>query len=365
MFKLHVIQAQYGDSLLLEFGDENSPSFILIDGGPPGVYNNSLRRELVRIMGDHAELEAVIVSHVDIDHIKGILDFLAELQSQKDNGEAYFIKVKQLWLNTFTETIDKSGTYAERLNDIFAIAGANNVMMASSSIALNGVKEGDTLTRYCSFLEIPLNPGAYKETFMAGSKQQDIVFSNLTFCITGPTPENLKELKDEWEAWLAKQEKAISDGLYDILSMSDKSIPNLSSISFVVNSGSKTILFTGDCRGDHLFTGLKTKGLLKNGKYHVNVLKVPHHGSDRNQDLNFFRKITADTYVISANGKHGNPDFETLEWIVKAAHESERSISIIVTNKTESTQRLVESYPPAEFGYTIDFIADGAFSIEV
>ena len=27
----------------------------------------------------------------------------------------------------------------------------------------------------------------------------------------------------------------------------------------------------------------------KNGKFHVDILKVPHHGSDRNTSLNFLR----------------------------------------------------------------------------
>ena len=35
---------------------------------------------------------------------------------------------------------------------------------------------------------------------------------------------------------------------------------------------------------------------------HVDVLKMPHHGSDRNMDRAFLERITADHYVFSGNG---------------------------------------------------------------
>jgi hypothetical protein len=40
---------------------------------------------------------------------------------------------------------------------------------------------------------------------------------------------------------------------------------------------------------------------------HVDILKGPHHGSNRNVERIFFKRITADHYVFSGNGEHGNP----------------------------------------------------------
>jgi len=45
---------------------------------------------------------------------------------------------------------------------------------------------------------------------------------------------------------------------------------------------------------------------------HVDLLMLPHHGSDRTLSKDFFRKVTDDTYFVSANGKNGNPDLATL-----------------------------------------------------
>ena len=37
MFKVHAIQASFGDCLILEYGTAAAPKYVLIDGGPPGA----------------------------------------------------------------------------------------------------------------------------------------------------------------------------------------------------------------------------------------------------------------------------------------------------------------------------------------
>ncbi len=364
MFKLHVIQAEFGDCMLIQYGSEASLKFILIDGGPTGVYENSLRDTLTNIVSS-GELEAAIITHVDIDHIKGILDLLAELKAQKDNNEELFIGIKDCWMNTFSATIDTNNTLANRINSIFSTAAGNGIQMASTAIALNGIKEGNKVTTLCNVLNIPMNSPATQGIMRVGSPNASFNMDNLEFTIVGPTKENLDELKIKWDEWLTERENDMAAGNFNLLSMSDKSVPNLSSIAFLVKSIGRTILFTGDGRGDHLIEGLKKKGLLKNGRMHVDVLKVAHHGSDRNTNRDFFENITADTYVISANGKNGNPDYATLSWIVESAQLTERPIHLVLTNQTASTKKLLKDYAPEESGYSIEFIPENESSIEV
>jgi hypothetical protein len=66
----------------------------------------------------------------------------------------------------------------------------------------------------------------------------------------------------------------------------------------------------------------------KQGKFHVDVLKVPHHGSDRNISSEFFNTVIADYYVISANGGDDNPSIDTLKWIIECGD---------ITNKSKKT----------------------------
>ena len=48
MLKLRVVQAAYGDRLILELGSPAQPKYILIDGGPPDIYQRHLKGELQR-----------------------------------------------------------------------------------------------------------------------------------------------------------------------------------------------------------------------------------------------------------------------------------------------------------------------------
>ncbi|MFD2938547.1 hypothetical protein [Flavobacterium notoginsengisoli] len=360
MLKLHVIQAAFGDALLMEYGTPSK--YILIDGGPRDIFEGSLRPEIDRII-KNGELEALIVSHVDMDHIKGILDLFIELRRQTDAGEPHFIAIKKLWLNSFNKTVDLTQEIETRLEGVQSSSANALVQMKGTQIALMGVKEGFQLTRLAGMLGIPLNTDAHDGVFTVDSSQQDISFGELTFTIVGPTQANLDALRVEWLTWLKKREQEIADGKFNVLSFSDRSIPNLSSLMFLVKDSGKSILFTGDGRGDHLLEGLKMKNLLINDRMHVNIFKVPHHGSDRNSNRMLFENITADTYVISADGKNGNPDIATLIWIVESAKAEERQIRIVVTNETITTKKLIADYPMHQWNYTMDYIEQGKMSI--
>jgi hypothetical protein len=78
------------------------------------------------------------------------------------------------------------------------------------------------------------------------------------------------------------------------------------------------MLLTGDVRGDYIVNGLERAGFLRNGPANLDVVKLQHHGSARNTDRDFFSTVLADHYVISANGKYGNPDPATFDALVAA-----------------------------------------------
>ena len=59
---------------------------------------------------------------------------------------------------------------------------------------------------------------------------------------------------------------------------------------------------------------------------HVDILKVPHHGSDNNVTEGFFRTITADHYVFSGDGEHGNPERNTMEMLFDARAADEFTV---------------------------------------
>ena len=95
----------------------------------------------------------------------------------------------------------------------------------------------------------------------------------------------------------------------------------------------------------------------------VDLLKLPHHGSDRNVNREFFERVTAETYVVSANGKHGNPDLPTLLWLVDAA--AGRRFHLVSTNRPPTIDELVSVRPPASHNYRLTVRPDDAHSVEV
>ena len=365
MFSLHIVQADFGDCLLLEFGAEASRGFILVDGGPPTVFDNALRKVLEhKVKPRGGRLDRIILSHIDSDHIVGLIDLFAELRAQRDDGQPELVSVHGLWHNSFARVLDPDNILGPRLRALLAVAGVETTMDHSAA-SINGIAEGNKLRQYAQILNIPLNADL-PDPITVESASTPVTFRTLTLNVVGPTEANLEALRAEWKEWLDDHEEAIASGNLKIMANADKSVPNLSSICLVAEADGRTILLTGDARSDHVIQGLKAKGLLDaSGRVHFDVLKVPHHGSDRNITKAFFRKVTADSYVLSADGKYGNPDLATLIWLVEAAKEQSRTPDVYVTNTTPSTRKLTEEYPPSEYGYRLRFLPESDASMEI
>ena len=356
MLRFHAIQAKNGDCLVLEYGKTDNPKFMLIDGGPAQVYPNFLKPFLENLSSHGGKLETILTSHVDDDHIHGLLDLLAEIEKQKSNQENPVIEIENLWHNTFEGTLGAGTDIAVKMNEVMSAASQSNNVLVNTDMAINSINQGNKLRRYAKLLKIPINSNFDHGTITVDEYPDSINMENLRLQIVGPTQENLEKLKEEWLEWLEENEDKLAGEDAQLAAYADKSAPNLSSIMILVTNqdNNKTLLLTGDGRGDFLIEGLKMQNLLdENGTFHVDCLKVMHHGSDRNVTPEFFEKLKADNYVISGDGKHGNPEPTTLSWIVKAAHKDKRKIKIYVTNETDGTKDLRRKYPKEEYGYDL------------
>ena len=357
-----MIQAEFGDCLILETPDADGViRYILIDGGPERTYDNHLSGELDAIKQRGGQLDLVVLSHVDGDHIVGLLDLFSELLQRPQ------ISVAQLWFNSFDKAIGHNNTIPIRVSAVFQQAGTQGVRMANTEeVSIQSINQGNKLRIRAQQLNIPINPNVPNGLIKATANPFKLQIGGITLTVVGPTTRNLTELRKEWQKWLDKQEEAIASADIESFAMADESIPNLSSICLLAESNGVRVLLTGDARGDHLLQGLKQTRLLQpDGSIDVDVLKVPHHGSDRNVTLDFFRKVRARKYVISANGKHGNPDYDTLKWIVTAATVQQRPIELILSNHTPIIQQFLDDFPQNENTYQIRFMPPEAHSMVV
>jgi len=342
---LRVVEAQEGDCLLVRHGPPESPRALLCDGGTSKTFDPHLLAAL-EAMGTSI-LDAVILSHTDNDHVLGLLDLFAWLRD-RPQGDRLPLRIEDLWINEFD---GGRGRIEGRLASLLEGLAAQSRSMAAAAASLSGIREGHRLRVLAVQLNVPVNGRTGGKPFLASSAHRFSV-QGLAVRVVGPTRANLDALEEQWLAWLEKQEARVAKGELDLAAMSDRSVPNLSSMQLLVEAEGKAMLLTGDSRGDHLLQALEEAGLLaRDGSLEVDLLKVPHHGSDRNATRRFFERVKARTYVISANGKHGNPDLSVLQWIVES--RAGDHITLVLTNRTPSVDRLEQAFPPVRHGYSL------------
>lgn len=330
-FSLDVRRARKGDCLVLHYGSKTNPGLGLIDGGPSQVYGPHLRPRLEQIRksrklgpNDPLPVDFMMVSHIDDDHINGILELTKELLEAKATKKPLPFKIQSVWHNTFDDIIGNNPK--ELTAAVTAQFGAASLSGEPDTDGLDpdvarvlaSVSQGFRLRDDLRGLKLRINPEFEGKLVIAKKKAKTIdMGKGLKFTVVGPMHDEIAALQKDHDTFLKKKEKA---GTASVLAaFTDSSVANLSSVVVLAEVGKKRMLLTGDARGDKVLEGLELVGLLKNdGKstMHVDVFKGPHHGSDRNADPILFRRVTADHYVFSGNGEHGNPERETLQMLL-------------------------------------------------
>lgn len=385
LFSLEVVQAKHGDCLLLHFGDKNKPGLMLIDGGPSGVYEDFLRPRLMEIKEKNARdgtlrFSMVMVSHMDDDHANGICMLTDELTEAGNDAP---FSIDHLWVNTFDDVIG---------NDQVPVLSALAPSSAAASITALGLpdsgrldhenvaviastSQGRQLRDNAKKLGIPINvpfkpiPKS-KVILVRGDTTQSVVpLQGLKITVVSPDHGRLEKLQAQWDKDLKKlAETGDRRILTAALASPDTSPFNLSSIACVVEYKQKKILLTGDARSDDVLKGLKANKLLdRHGKLHVDILKIPHHGSIRNMTKEFLERVTADHYVISANGMFNNPDKSFLDLLAETVDAG----TVHLTNHTgkltirKDVDGFIRELKDTGSGLTVEFPASGENSMVI
>src|SRR5690606_34005704 len=90
---ISIFPANNGDSFLIE--TENG-SVILIDGGYVTTYREYIKPKLLELSKANKILSHLIVTHIDGDHISGVIKFIEE------NKQNEIIKVENIWHNSYS-----------------------------------------------------------------------------------------------------------------------------------------------------------------------------------------------------------------------------------------------------------------------
>lgn len=360
LFTLEALPAKHGDSLLLHYGPRDDPELILIDGGPGGVYRRTLRPRLQEIRNRRSadgdgplDIRLAMVSHIDDDHINGLLDLTDELVEQQELGRSLPFRIRTLWHNSFDDIV---GSGAEEMRaavgtETTAAGTASGTLVPQDASVrdrvrhpgaalLASVPQGRDLRGNTDKLGIPRNaPIGRILTGPSGGEPRKVSLSHgLTFRVLCPPRHRVEELQRTWDREL--EERGLADLGARASAYVDDSVFNLASLVVLAEMDGRTMLLTGDARGDDILEGLENAGLLGNGGFHVDILKIPHHGSDRNVETDFFRAVTADHYVVSGDGRHGNPEPAMFEMLFAA-----RPGASLTVHQTYPLEDLDDDYP--------------------
>lgn len=360
LFTLEPLKAFEGDCLLLHWGTKADPKHAVIDGGPGQTYEDFLEPRLKAISAKRKvaplPIELVMVSHVDTDHIIGVKKAYRALKKIVEKNlpasERKF-EFKRLWHNIFNDILGDSldayyksitasfqasvnGEPDPKLVDKLAKAykkhhklngedAAHAAYDVSQILASHG--DGRELRDDQEFLHTQNVTAAINSPFKKNGKptlitapSKAVKIEGLELTVLGPADTEIKALQKDFDKYITEHDLVVEAAV-----AVDKSPTNLSSIVCLATLGGKTILLTGDAQGDLVLAGLKAAKLLTGTKpLKIDVLKVPHHGSDYNASPEFFKKIVADHYVFSCNGKNGNPERQTLQWLVDARKSTDK-----------------------------------------
>lgn len=307
MYKIHLLPASFGDSILVEYGNASRSRYILIDGGP---YNNfeKMISGLKRVAPKLKELELLVITHIDIDHIDGIITLLNQAKPP--------FRIKDIWFNGFKQ------------------------LTKIKSDVLGGL-QGEYLTKLIKKNKLPHNK-AFKggAVYVKDSRKPPVIslLDNFTITLLGPSAEALEKLKPVWkkeidgiltkesieERWTrdTRYRKVIDNilgepsmkELQEATPKGDKSAANLSSIAFIGEFEGKKCLFAGDAPSDELVKTIDPIRMKNNAKQiKLNAWKLAHHGSKGSTLDKLMKKIQCKKIMVSTDGsRYQHPDPECI-----------------------------------------------------
>jgi hypothetical protein len=120
----------------------------------------------------------------------------------------------------------------------------------------------------------------------------------------------------------------------------DRSIPNLASTVLLFRYRGKTFLHTGDSRADLIVEALQLSGLMDvNGRVHVDLLHLPHLGSNNNLTPEFLERVTADEYLFTGDGTFSAPRIETIAALIAARPCEDYTMYFVNRDSRVTSQR--------------------------
>lgn len=355
---IEMLPANEGDCFLITLSKANKR--ILIDGGTADTYRDFLKKRLLQLKANGNSIDLLIVTHIDDDHIGGIIELL------KENGlntDPKIVEIKEIWHNSYRHLqFEKQGELLEvekKILEHYVISGNSKKQLSEANGSKNiSAKQGTTLGALILRGGYNWNGKFDGRAINADDARNIDLGEDCWIKVLTPTKAQLKGLEKKWKKELQSKrinfhfsEEALFDDAYeyflryfvgetigvseeiaynglkqdlDLLAeregMKDESLTNRSSISILLNYHGRRLLLLGDSVMEEAIAKL-------DGIKEVEVVKVAHHGSLRNSSKKSIEEIVAKKYLISTNSaKYNHPDLETIAKIICKQVEYEKTI---------------------------------------
>ena len=391
MFTIEMLPAAHGDCLWIEYGSGQEVRRILIDGGPAHTYP-ALRQRILHLPVDERRFELLIITHIDADHIEGVVRLLQDAQ-------ALNCQFERIWFNG-----------REQLNQVFDPAGAPLGALQGEMLGMLIADYEQQTGKQVWNVGLPNALAAIDRS----TKTLPVIDLAGDCCLTllSPDHDRLLELKDRWRDELRKaginsgddaglrralenarnlrpmgdvlgeEEKPIEDrfelpdphgrdlasGPGDTLGDDaegeasaqapfggDTSRANGSSIAVLLeypkDKPKVRFLLAGDAWASVLEASISQLLAKPTDRLSLTGFKLPHHGSVANISATLLGKLRCKHYLISTSGAvFRHPHARTVELLL-SDHESQAKPRLHFNYQTETTTMWSDAADQKARGY--------------
>ena len=349
MITIKLFPAGYGDCVLLSIGESGKNFHMLIDGGVTETYSGSIKQELQEIRSAGEKIDLVVCTHMDNDHISGLVKML------KDHNADV---IGNVWYNGFLQIIEEKFYLKRNVSNNEGCLADQKILdhiirqgMISDEQQMVGINEGMSFGVLLEKEKLPVNEIVEGCAISTDNLQHKISINKDTaIYLIGPSKMDLDRVENYWKTdmiarnyrfrvsnqiklteafeyqleriqnFYAKEKTNVSQSedlekYMGKLTESDESIVNKSSIAFILEHNKKYYLFPGDAvmNEEMLDSIQKVVGY----QHRFAVIKLPHHGSRYNITREFINRYTAmEYYCLTDSKRFAHPDLEVMASIL-------------------------------------------------
>lgn len=346
MLTLQLLPAREGDAIWVRWGCPESPYQMLIDVGTHET-GMELRERIKALPEDRRSFELIVITHIDRDHIGGLLSCLV------DSDPIPGFTSKDFWFNGLVHL-----DWLER----------------KTALESMGAIQGERLSRW-------LGTQSWNKLFAGGPiccdksrplPQQELE-GGMRLTVLGPTARRLDELKPVWrnevETALKKSQqntlvetlermgataprllknKQALINLAEQKLKTDNSPANGSSIALLLEYQDVRILLAGDAFSTDLKESVEL--ISPHQPLELSAFKVPHHGSRRNLCKALIESVHCRHWLISTDGsRFQHPDDEALARII--SYSKQRPAAVGFNVRSEFNEKWDNSVWRGKFDY--------------